>query len=115
MGDHHRDRREGLVHLQVPHSGRRLCRPGHRRSDHIPLPANPTGDPGPQSIAAGPNGAVWFTQEVKGNIAKVNNEGVITEAKTVKGSGPFGITVALNGDPWYTMQAANKIATFQLR
>ena len=39
----------------------------------------------------------------------------ITEAKAVKGSGPFGITVAPNGNPWYTMMAANKIATLQLR
>jgi virginiamycin B lyase len=70
---------------------------------------------GPSGIAAAPDGAVWFTQETKGNIAKIDNSGVITEGKAVKGSGPFGITVAPNGDPWYTMMAANKIATLQLR
>jgi hypothetical protein len=29
----------------------------------------------------------------RANIAKINNAGVITEAKAVKGSEPFGITV----------------------
>jgi streptogramin lyase len=70
---------------------------------------------GPEGIAASPDGSLWFTQTTKGNVASINNAGVITEAKTVKGSEPFGITVAPNGDPWYTMMSANKIATLQLR
>jgi streptogramin lyase len=77
----------------------------------FPTPSNP----GPEGIAASPDGTVWFTQTTKGNIANITNAGVITEGKAVKGSGPFGITVAANGDPWYTMMAANKIATLQLQ
>jgi len=77
----------------------------------FPTPDNP----GPEGIAASPDGSIWFTQTTKGNIAKIDNTGVITETKAVKGSEPFGITVAPNGDPWYTMMAANKIATLQLR
>jgi streptogramin lyase len=77
----------------------------------FPTPSNP----GPQDIAASPDGTVWFTQTTKGNIARIDNAGVITEAKAVKGSQPFGITIAPNGDPWYTMFAAGKIATLQLR
>jgi virginiamycin B lyase len=77
----------------------------------FPTPNNP----GPEGIAASPDGSIWFTQTTKGNIAKIDNTGVITETKAVKGSEPFGITVAPNGDPWYTMMAANKIATLQLR
>ena len=72
-------------------------------------------NPGPEGIAASPDGSTWFTQTTKGNIAKIDNAGVITEGRVVKGSGPFGITVAPNGDPWYTMMAANKIATLQLQ
>jgi virginiamycin B lyase len=72
-------------------------------------------NPGPEGIAASPDGTVWFTQVTKGNIARIDNAGVITEAKAVKGSEPFGITVAPDGDPWYTMHAASKIATLQLR
>ena len=75
----------------------------------------PVANTGPSGIAASPDGTVWFTQETKGNAARITNAGVITEGKVVKGSGPFGITVAPNGDPWYTMMAANKVATLQLR
>jgi len=77
----------------------------------FPTPSNP----GPEGIAASADGTVWFTQVTKGNIARIDNAGVITEAKAVKGSEPFGITVASNDDPWYTMFAANKVATLQMR
>jgi virginiamycin B lyase len=70
---------------------------------------------GPEGIAASSDGSVWFTQTTKGNIARITDDGVITEGKVVKNSEPFGITVAPNGDPWYTMLSANKIATLQLR
>jgi len=75
----------------------------------------PVANTGPSGIAASPDGTVWFTQESAGNVARITDAGVITEAKAVKGSSPFGITVAANGDPWYTMMAANRIATLQLR
>jgi virginiamycin B lyase len=79
-----------------------------------------TDNPGPQDIAASPNGSVWFTQTTKGNIARITENpdeaGItITEGKVVRNSEPFGITVAPNSDPWYTMLEANKIATLQLR
>jgi streptogramin lyase len=77
----------------------------------FPTPSNP----GPQDIAAAPDGTVWFTQIIKGNVARIDNAGVITEAKAVKGSQPFGIIIAPDGDPWYTMFAASKVATLQLR
>jgi streptogramin lyase len=72
-------------------------------------------NPGPEGIAASPDGTVWFTQTIKGNVARIDNGGVITEAKAVKNSETFGITVAPNGNPWFTMMAANKIATLQLQ
>lgn len=70
---------------------------------------------GPEGIAASPDGSMWVAQTTKGNIANIDNAGVITEGKTVKDSNPFGIIVAPNGNPWYTMMSANKIATVQLR
>ncbi len=70
---------------------------------------------GPQNIAAGLDGSVWFTQVVKGNIARIDSADVLTEGKAVKNSEPFGIVVAEDGNPWYTMMEANKIATLQLR
>ena len=72
-----------------------------------------TDNPGPQDIAASPDGSVWFTQTTEGNIARITDAGVVTEAKVVKNSEPFGITVrpnGANGDPWYAMLEANKIA-----
>jgi streptogramin lyase len=75
----------------------------------------PVPDNGPAGLAAADDGTIWFTQTLKGNIAKIDNNGVITEAKTVRNSGPFGIVVAPNNDPWYTMMDANKVATLQLR
>jgi virginiamycin B lyase len=75
----------------------------------------PLTNTGPEGIAASPDGTLWFAQETTGNVANITNAGVITQGKTVKGSGPFEVTVAPNGDPWYTMMAANKIATLQLR
>ena len=75
----------------------------------------PVASGGPQGIASSPDGSVWFTLTTKGNIARIANDGVITETKIVKGSEPFGITVDAEGDPWYTMMSANKIAEFQLR
>ena len=77
----------------------------------FPTPDNP----GPEGIAASPDGTVWFTQSTKGNIARIDNDGVITETKTIKASDPLFIAVAPNGDPWYTMEAADKVATLQLR
>jgi virginiamycin B lyase len=71
-------------------------------------------NPGPEGIAASPDGSVWFTQTTKGNIASIDNDGVITEGKAVRGSEPFGITVDASGDPWYTMFEADKIATLRL-
>ena len=73
------------------------------------------GNPGPEDIAASPDGTVWFTQNARGNIARINNAGVITETKAIRDSQPLQIAVAATGDPWYTMLAANKIGTVQLR
>ena len=76
----------------------------------FPLPAGS----GPEGIAAGPSGSVWFTQSVAGNIARMTPDGTLTQGKSVRGSEPFGITVA-NGTPWYTELSANKIASLALR
>jgi streptogramin lyase len=89
---------------------------GHLNPSTSAVTLFPVANTGPQGIATGPDGAVWFTQVLKGNIASINNAGVITEGKVVNRSGPFGITVdPTNGDPWYTMMAANKIAALQSR
>ena len=70
---------------------------------------------GPEGITAGPDGSVWITQTLKGNVARVTDAGVITEGKAVKNSDPVGITVDAAGDPWWVMASANKIGELQLR
>jgi virginiamycin B lyase len=70
---------------------------------------------GPEGITASPDGSIWFTQTTKGNVARITDDGVITEAKAVKRSEPFGITVDADADPWYTMMSANKIGELRLR
>ena len=73
------------------------------------------GSPGPEDIAASPDGTIWFTQNARGNIARIDNAGVITETTAIKASEPLQIAVAPNGEPWYRMLAANRIGTVQLR
>ncbi|MFE5673195.1 hypothetical protein ACFQ58_16475 [Agromyces sp. NPDC056523] len=74
----------------------------------------PVANTGPNGIAAGADGSIWFTQEITGNAASITNAGVITEGRAVKGSEPAGITVAPDGDPWYAMREADKIGTLLL-
>ena len=110
-GDHRRRRRGRLVQRTLRPPGVGELDPDTNDVREFQLNDNP----GPQDIAASPepNGPVWFTQTTKGNIARITDDGVITEGKVVKNSEPFGITVrpnGANGDPWYAMLEANKIA-----
>ena len=94
-------------------TGRGAPRPRHRRSDHLPYAEQSR--PAPRASPRQRTEPSGSPKTTKGNIARIDNAGVITEAKAVKGSEPFGITVAPNDDPWYTMFAANKVATLQMR
>lgn len=68
----------------------------------------------PEFITAADDGNLWFTQFSAGNIARISPSGVITEAKSVKDSGPLGITMGPDGNPWYAENLADKIATLRL-
>jgi virginiamycin B lyase len=82
-----------------------------------------TPEAGPQDVAAGADGSVWFAQARVGNVARVTPDGVITEAGKAIGDDPrSGLEEALGvayrparaGEAesvWWTMQAANKIAS----
>lgn len=75
----------------------------------------------PLGIAAAPDGNVWFTQNLRGNLARITRDGVVTEASTAidfadpKRPDPIGITIGLNGDPWYTLSLTDKVANLRLR
>lgn len=78
-------------------------------------------DATPLGIAAAPDGNVWFTQNLRGNIARIGQDGVITEAsKPVdfsdrKRPDPVGITIGADGNPWYAESLVDKVATLRLR
>ena len=78
-------------------------------------------DASPLGIAAAPDGTVWFTQNLRGNIARITQAGAITEAAKVidfadpKRPDPIGIAIGANGNPWYAESLVDSVATLKLR
>jgi streptogramin lyase len=73
----------------------------------------PTGGSGPFGIARGSDGNLWFTEQARNNIGRVNVNHApidITEFPVpTANSGPFGITAGPDGNLWFTENAAGKI------
>jgi len=64
----------------------------------------------PFGIAAGPDGNLWFTEELVDRIGSITTGGVITEYSGVTaGSHPFGITAGPDGNLWFTEMAGSRI------
>jgi streptogramin lyase len=59
----------------------------------------PTGD-SPLGIAAGPDGALWFTESLK--IGRITTAGSISEYALPAGSGPNAIAAGPDGALWFT-------------
>ena len=82
----------------------------------FPTPVDAT----PLDIDAAP-GNVWFTQNGRGNVARITQAGVVTEASKAidvadpKRPDPVGITIAANGQPWYSESLIDKVANVQPR
>ena len=62
----------------------------------------------PGYSVAGPQHAVWFTEEFTGNIGRVTMDGTITEFPT-SGAECEGITEGSDGNIWFTQPGANAI------
>jgi streptogramin lyase/putative cell wall-binding protein len=64
----------------------------------IPATANPAG------IVVGPDGDVWFTESVTGQIARITPQGVVTQfaAHSPPGGGPANIALGPDGNLWFT-------------
>ena len=61
-----------------------------------------TPNSGPNRIAAGPDGNLWFTQNI-GRIGRITPTGVISEFTIPSpNSGPVGITAGPDGNVWFT-------------
>jgi hypothetical protein len=72
----------------------------------------PTAEASPVGIAAGPHGALWFTEVLPNanKIGRVTTAGSFTEfAIPTADSGPAGIAAGPDGALWFTEAFANKI------
>ena len=72
-----------------------------------PCPPAPVGEPGtcqPAGIAAGPDGALWFTEENGNRIGRITTAGAITEYTTGLSAGarPAEIVAGPDGRLWFT-------------
>ena len=62
----------------------------------------PTANSLPLQIAAGSDGALWFTEEDGNKIGRITTSGVMTEYRVpTRNSGPFGITAGPDGALWF--------------
>ncbi len=72
--------------------------------------AVPTTVSGLFGIAAGPDGALWFTETGGNKIGRITTAGAITEFPiSTAGSYPAGITAGPDGALWFVEYGANKI------
>ena len=75
----------------------------------------------PLDIVAADDGNVWFTQNLRGNIARITQDGEITEASRAidfadpKRPDPIGIAIDALGNPWYAETLIDKVANLKLR
>jgi streptogramin lyase len=64
----------------------------------------------PVLIALGPDGALWFTENVGNRIGRITTIGAIDEfAIPTPDSSPAGITAGPDGAVWFTEAFRNKI------
>jgi streptogramin lyase len=70
----------------------------------------PTLGSGPQDVAAGSDGSLWFTEQAANQIGRITTTGVVAEFPIpTANSLPQGIAAGSDGNLWFTEQAANQI------
>ncbi|HEX4189037.1 MAG TPA: hypothetical protein VHY83_14175 [Solirubrobacteraceae bacterium] len=73
----------------------------------------PTAASQPTGIAAGPDGAVWFTEKAANKVGRITVAGAVTEFTIpTAGSEPTAIAAGPDGNIWFTESAANLIGRF---
>jgi len=63
----------------------------------------------PQTLAEGPDGALWFTDTYANAIGRLSPSGKLTQFKLAIASQPYGITTGPDGALWFTELGLNKI------
>lgn len=72
--------------------------------------AVPTPNSFPLGITAGPDGALWFTENSGNNVARLTAAGAVTEYPLpTPESWPAGITTGPDGALWFAETDSNKI------
>ncbi len=69
----------------------------------------PTSQSGPIAITAGPDGNLWFTEEVGNKIGRITISGIITEFPLPTQGDPHEIIAGADGAFWFTEGKANQI------
>jgi virginiamycin B lyase len=66
---------------------------------------------GPQAIAAGPDGDMWFPEPKVGQIARITPTGKVTEFSKgiTPGGDPYGIAAGPDGNMWFTEMQAGRV------
>ena len=63
----------------------------------------------PNSIAIGPDGAMWFTERGADKIGRIAPDGTITETQLRAGALPAGIVAGPDGNVWFTEYGTSMI------
>ena len=63
----------------------------------------------PSGIAAGPDGAMWFTNYGNNSIGRITTAGTVTNYTGTGIDGPFGIAAGPDGALWFTSTANRSI------
>jgi len=70
----------------------------------------PTGNAVPARIAAGPDGAMWFTESNSNKIGRITTKGKVTEYPIPTASAtPQGITAGPDGNVWFIEATGKKV------
>lgn len=84
------------------------AKPSNIKITEFPLP--PTGNAVPVRIAAGPDGAMWFTESNSNKIGRITTKGAITEYPIpTAASTPQGITAGPDGNLWFIEATGKKV------
>ena len=97
--DRRRPGRQPLVHR----AARQQDRPDHHGRASSPSSPSRTAGSVPIGIAAGPDGNLWFTEDVGNRIGRITTAGVVTEFPFRRASSePVGIAAGPDGNLWFT-------------
>ena len=74
----------------------------------------PTGAGGLSQLAAGPDGALWFTESTASRLGRVDLAGSVVEWPVPSaGSSPYGVAAGSDGGVWFAEFTGGRIGRFQ--